>query len=971
MNVSQNLFNNNNINTFNSHLTYRHSTPGDLVKVFRRRYYLYTKNEDAGWQRLDQVPSIEIENGRLFVDGIEIVKPTISNDYVSWVQYATLDGDDCYLCGHLHVHSNGVEGHGTVSRGTSPADAVSHEVFATAVPAVTYSTQITSARHPAGTKPSSLPSSAWETGLELSITYQTEVGGSLIPTPVISLNGTQLPASDFFFTVDGNNTVLNFELDSVTCMIEQSFYQTASLSFDALVLNAPGNGSVTAMCSQPPSANSGGDVWLWKAECDTTAQDTPLPHPARRAVSKKDLKTADDTTLSVTELMTILPNDDVNTNANTMLMRNMKWAMGQNATQKEWLSEFFAQQPPVISDPGQKALAEKGLDWYQNDLAKAYLTQSFNNYAGPNAPTKRLSAPQQGQLTDYLQTGLAKSPDFNVQHTGIYVDSFIEAFPTLSNYINDQTPEQVGWATGTVTFSRSDASASQVVPIGTAVQTADGIQFTTTAAVTFAAGDSVSPAAAVEATLSGPGGIVAASTITAFSGATPTGLNAVTNSTATTLESDTGGTKWAKKLFTALTTGQTFILMVNRVAGANGDPTALGPLNNFSTLLTALQPSGALALDYYSSVMSGVVQNLTPSVVHQDNDSIMEWLPDTLQQLLQALADGELPQELDISKQEAQEMLQEYLENAADIDAAIADLLISIQGSGVLSQAEKAEAEFASTIASKWPKLAKMAQFMFVIGWIGGITSVVISIVRGSWSKMTAVEKGQFVTNTIQLGISAFDAVPALWLGVKSLLGPQGLKLWESFTGWFYDAFRRITGTRAVAAGAGEAGNLPEMEAKSAQALINETKAGGVIGKGTIFEKIFEEGFFSGALKIVGAVASAAMTGLSAAQLIEDIKNHGTVTTIVFDSLMLACNLVATMSAVASLFITSSVLPIVGAVMAILGLLLGFLSGLFKKAPNPLTQWMESYGIPFVAGLPAQTPPPSTSAHPSSSLAVA
>ena len=96
---------------------------------------------------------------------------------------------------------------------------------------------------------------------------------------------------------------------------------------------------------------------------------------------------------------------------------------------------------------------------------------------------------------------------------------------------------------------------------------------------------------------------------------------------------------------------------------------------------------------------------------------------------------------------------------------ATADLLISIGSSGLLRQAEVAEANFEQTIAAQWPKLAKASRFMFALGWIGGVSSVVIAITKGDWKKMSTLERTEFVTSIVQLTATSFKAIPLIWGG--------------------------------------------------------------------------------------------------------------------------------------------------------------------------------------------------------------
>ncbi len=931
----------------------RARTAGDAHLIKKRRFLLYSYSADDGWTRHAPASSIDFENGQLFVDGIRIVNPRITADHVTWHQRIRRGQQTHYTVGSLHLHSNGYEADGTVAIGTHSGDAVSHAVFATTIPTVNYQTRITKQTYAAGTDPATIPDAGWQPGLALAISYTQAIGAS-IPSPTVSLGGQDI-SEQCSWSVDGDDTVVTISLSDSDCEFAGNVYQTARIAFSAVELNAKGHGEVQAVCGQPSAA---GQVWLWRADPapggDLRASAAP-PAPQRWMTAASELLSVADDDLTIGELITILPDDVVSQDANSMLMRNMKWAMGQDPTERDWLSRFFSEAPPVITEPDQQTLVNQSLDWYQKKFALAYLTQSFNSYSGPNEPSNRLSQSQAVKLTDYLKTGLAAESDFNVQHQGIFVDAYTGAKPRLQNYINDEVAEAVGWAQGSVVFARHDASKDVTVAAGTEVKTSDGIVYTTQAKVTLKAGEVASGDVPVAAELPGTASVVPAGALNRFGDQPPTGIDSVTNKAATTLSADSGGLKWAKKLFTALTTGRQYVLMVNRVAGAAGDAKALEPVNNFACLLTALDRSGTIARNYYRSIISGVVVKLVPQVVHRDKDTIMQWLPTAMQELLRKLANGELPNETDISHTEAVEMYEEYLQHSADIALATADLLQSIIASGLIRQAGQSEEEWQATIAARWPKLAKAGRFMLALGWIGGVSSVIVSLVRGDWNKMTDVERAEFVTNIVQLTVVGFDAVPLIWQGVKFVT----LKIWNALNDYFNAPKMQSEIEMQEINIADEETPLLEQEADNINQIYEVAQVERTtLGEGTIFERLFADGVFTGVLKSVGAIAAAAMAGYSLWQLIDDIKSRGSVSTIVFDSLIFAANFLAAVCLVADLFAATSFLPIAGAVLAIVGIVLTVLAGFFEKPDNPVDDWMVEHGMPFVDGLPGQKAAP-------------
>jgi len=111
------------------------------------------------------------------------------------------------------------------------------------------------------------------------------------------------------------------------------------------------------------------------------------------------------------------------------------------------------------------------------------MTQSFNSYSGPNAPSIRLSSDEAYKLTEYLKFGLAREPDFSAQHQGIFIDAYVDTKPQLQSYITDTESERLdwGWAEGSVIFSRSNTGEEVAVPAGTRLlsNTPDGSVYIT------------------------------------------------------------------------------------------------------------------------------------------------------------------------------------------------------------------------------------------------------------------------------------------------------------------------------------------------------------------------------------------------------------------------------------------------------------------------------------------------------------
>lgn len=826
-------------------LTYERRAHNATRRV-RASYHLLTHQGEAGFAAHPDLPHLSINNGKLKVGDVVVHSPVLSTDHISWAQ-KTASG---FTRGHLFLTLDRREIHGAIQLGTSEQDAQDFHVYGNTAKPFTYKTQITKTTYPKATDPHTLPASAWQDGLDLTISYEQKVGSTSL-SPQVSLGGNDVTPYTSWSVDSTGATVITVALDSTACDFLAGVYKNASIAFDMYVPVPAGNGTVTAICGDPAPK----DVYFWRS-VPVAAEAAAPSDPLETAEAEPLLALSDDLRLS--ELMTILPDSLVNDAANSMLLRNMKYAMGRDGTEKEWLSKFFGQVPPTITDPAQVKLIEQSLNWYQNDFAKTYMTQAFNGYTGPNEPSTRLDTAQAEKLDYHLRQGMAKSPDFTIQQQGIYVQSFITIKTRLKAYIDD------------------------------------------------------------------------------------------------------GGVKWANELFDALTTDPQFTLMVNRVAGAAGDPAAMGPVNNFATLLTALQPTGEIAQKYYTSILTGTITKMLPESVHNDKDTVMEWVPQTLTLLLQKIANGEIPDAGGISQSEAKEMLEIVIKHQLEITSTLADLFQSIAATGLVSQTRQVEEKFAEAF-QQWPKLAKAGKLMFCIGWIGSLSSVITALVKGDWKNMSDEEKAEFITQCVQLGVQAFDAVPLIYNGAKSM----SLAVWNKFSSTVNEPVVQVE-VQQVGNNVAGKGGLIETAAEETAPLLNAER----LGQGTLYARLFGESILAGVLKIMGAICAVAMAAWSLWQLIDDVTHNGSVSTIVFDSLVFAANFLSAVCLVADLFVATTFLPIAGAVLALVGIIVAFIATFFEKPANPVEDFMRNVGVPFAKGLPAP-PPPKASPMPRISLSFA
>jgi hypothetical protein len=784
------------------------------------------------------VSTIHLEGGRLQVDDLPILRPSLSHEAISWCQQT----EGRFSSGHLHFDKGGTELHGVVHVGTTSADAEAHHVLATTIRPVAYKTRVTKHREPDGTNPSSVPAGDWQDGLVLKVGYEQKVGQPA-PTPVVILDDQDISEMTSW-TIDPKTqaTVLLLSLNaSVVCDFDDALYVNGQVAFDQLVPIPTFSGTVTATCSDP----SGSGSYLWTGTATATeGNGATVGIVSRRApIALTHADLIEDSSLTVAELMSIVPDSTVNDEANAMIVENMKWAFSQSGDESGWVGEFFGEQPPVL-DPTRQALVQKNIGWYQSDFGKSYLGWSFANYAGPNAPSVQLNSDQKLQLKYFLQTGMAKEPDFSTQQNGVYLQAFVAAKPRIQAYISD------------------------------------------------------------------------------------------------------GGEKWAQQLYNVITSPAQLILMVNRIWGAAGQPGTLTPANNFATLLSALQgTSGPLAGQYMHAVMAAALSNGAHQTTWTDKDTVMEWLPDFLQTLLTQIAQsGTVPDEAKLLAQQVAELQQQMGGSLSAVAEEIANFVINANGANILQKTQNAQSAF----LQKFPKFGAIANGMFFMAWCGGIYMVVKAF--QNWKNLTPEDKAKAILSTVQLGLSAIDVVPTMLSGIKKM----GLDGWNKFQEW-----RSGSGANENVQNINEAGDIGEDWVKvgaDETTPLFDTATNTVKAEGTLWESIFE-----GAGKVVaviGVAVSAAFAVLSTIDFVEDIESGQPISKTVVDGVMAAANIGMTVCLVLDMVVATTVFAMAAAVFAVIGIIVAIVAMFVIKPKNPLDEFMDSTIIPFVKGLPPQTPPP-------------
>ena len=397
-----------------------------LVKL-NRPYFLYVYSEQAGtYVPGDKIQHLQFAQGQLHLDGLPILQPRFGPNSVSWKQKTAKH----FTTGSLSFSKNGVTGYGTISYGDGPKTATLYSVLATAIPPNVYTTQITKKRSPAGTDPNTLPADAWQPGLELQLGYQYDLTSGT-PKPVVLLNKVDIAGEFALLTTADHHLKINFNLDTNADVLST---QDSNLYVAGQLTLSPSGDTFTGTISQTGGdRTTGPDVYLWKGTAPVTPSNLRAAAPVQ--LSTADLLQDDD--LNINVLVTLLPDENVSQMSYSMMVENMKWSIAQSDDKKQWLSDFFNQNPPVL-DTSRTTLINQNLSWYQNDFSIAYLAKGMSIPPDSNTPPPiQFSDVQKAKLDNYLKTGLSQSKEYNIQSTGIYTKAYVLGKPELQAYIND------------------------------------------------------------------------------------------------------------------------------------------------------------------------------------------------------------------------------------------------------------------------------------------------------------------------------------------------------------------------------------------------------------------------------------------------------------------------------------------------------------------------------------------------------
>lgn len=415
---------------------------------------------------LDSGPKAELNSGAPFViigeDNIRVGNHIITDftkghNSVTWRG----SGPNWHCSGHLFFAPDRVTAHGSIACGVSAEVADVKTVLASSVASTIYQSTVTKKRYPAKTNPKSLPADAWETGLELDLGYKIN------PTTNAPETQFDLDKQDLSTSLVSLNTnkekllvlVFNAVTDRIfACQTDPKLYLSGSLTFS--LFGDKFSGVVETRCSDKDSKSK--DVYFWRGQSTDKTYKALVTQmktePTAETVAIALTVESQMENLSLVELCSLTPDDNLQDNARKLLVENMKWAIGQDPSRKPWLKQFFAQTAPAIFE-WQSDLASRDLQWYQHSFAVPFLVAGFDGASGFGAPTHRLDEKQRAKLNRHLTKGIGSSQSYVRQMAGISSQALLNSRPRLRAYIETDSAQ---WATQLLKVFSSSSQLTQM-----------------------------------------------------------------------------------------------------------------------------------------------------------------------------------------------------------------------------------------------------------------------------------------------------------------------------------------------------------------------------------------------------------------------------------------------------------------------------------------------------------------------------
>jgi hypothetical protein len=401
---------------------------------------------------------------------------------------------------------------------------------------------------------------------------------------------------------------------------------------------------------------------------------------------------------------------------------------------------------------------------------------------------------------------------------------------------------------------------------------------------------------------------------------------------------------WAQRLFDQVTTPMQLNQAVLKVIAGHGMEDA----NRHSTVLLALQPSGELAQKYHALITNASMSRAIEHLNFDDKEAMQSWLTDSIQGFIDALEQDKLKVEgADPAAQAALIAQAQALKDAATEVSSVANLAAQLVNLSVAAGGKDFWDKLSKT-ESAWGKAGyAFARCVYSFAIVAGFAHSVMSFMK--WDQLSKNDRAKVVVSTVQTAAKLIASMPEIITGTADFgkwSFTQVSKLYRSCSD--PDIADDLEDVERMLLDPGEepmdygATNLAELADVDNVAFELE---------GSSWIKVFNS-TVGKVCQVIGVCAAVAFAVTSTIQLIKDIIAGAPLKTEVLDGIVLAANVGVAICAVAGLLTSATLVPVVGAVFAIIGIVAALIEMFWppEPPPNPVEVFMKERLVPAASG---------------------
>ncbi|MBM0255470.1 hypothetical protein [Micromonospora sp. 4G55] len=395
---------------------------------------------------------------------------------------------------------------------------------------------------------------------------------------------------------------------------------------------------------------------------------------------------------------------------------------------------------------------------------------------------------------------------------------------------------------------------------------------------------------------------------------------------------------WATQLYHQLLTPVQMNMTINKIIAGQG----LAEANRHSTVLQALQPSSDLARQYHERITTATMSRTVSHLNLDDSDAVRSWLSDTIAAFITAFLHDNLDiPGTDVAAQAAMVEAAREMEKAvaaadgvAKLAAALADLTVAAGGKDVWEKLANAK--------TLWGKagygFANMIYFLSIAG-----STFMAASAFARWDTLKDTQKASAVVTAIEVAAKIVKNVPEIVSAGKVGYTEIGKFFQESGSSdvgeTFVNMMVKFGGDDVFSYGAQGLGEIADTASRE-MAVEN-----------TSWVKAFNN-TVGKACEVIGVAAAVAYAVLSTIDFVNEVNGDAPVSTKALDGIIMAANIGVAVCAVAALALGGVVIPVIGAVFAVIGIVATLIEMFDPPSPppSPAEVFMTDHLLPAFSG---------------------